>query len=126
MSTFTLTARVVVHKDDARKQPHPTDAKEYDTLHAEMHARGYCRFYANSSDEKRKLPPGEYTIEVDADDGAAARMVATETPSRPATTLISTCAESGISSKCLSAGSIPASEIAVVIEASRNSRARAE
>ncbi|OAJ61500.1 hypothetical protein A6V36_24315 [Paraburkholderia ginsengiterrae] len=76
MPSFTLTTRVVLHKDDARKQPHPTDAKEYDTLHAEMHSRGYRRFYVNKDKEKLKLPPGEYTIDLDADDGVAARTAA--------------------------------------------------
>jgi hypothetical protein len=73
MPTYTLTTRVVLHKDDARTQPHPTDAKEYETLHFEMHERDYFRFYTTKSKEKRKLPPGEYTIDLDADDDAAAR-----------------------------------------------------
>jgi hypothetical protein len=76
MPTYTITTRVVLHKDDARRQPHPTDAKEYETLHAEMHSREYRRFFTTAKDEKLKLPPGEYTIDIQADDGAAARTVA--------------------------------------------------
>jgi hypothetical protein len=74
MSSYTIITRVVLHKDDARKQPHLQDAKEYETLHAEMHKRDYRRFYVADGDkEKLKLPPGEYAIDLDADDGNAAR-----------------------------------------------------
>ena len=45
MPSFTIIARVELHKDDARKQPHPTNASEYTTLHAEMWKRGFRRFF---------------------------------------------------------------------------------
>ena len=76
MPDYTLTTRVVLHKDDARTKEHSPDAEEYETLHAEMHARGYRRFYKNKRDQKLKLPPGEYVIDLTADDGASARSAA--------------------------------------------------
>ena len=85
MPTFTITTRVVLHKDDARKEPHPTNAKEYTDLHAEMHERDYVRYYENTQDVKLKLPPGEYTIVIDAADGAAARTKAMDKAKEAAT-----------------------------------------
>lgn len=73
MPSFTLTTRVVLHKDDARTKEHSPDAEEYETLHSEMHRRGYRRFFETDDKRKVKLPPGEYTIKLDAEDGAGAR-----------------------------------------------------
>lgn len=73
MPSFTLTARVVLHKDDTRAKEHSPDAEEYDTLHAEMHSRGYKRFYTSKDDVVYHLPPGEYTITLEAEDGVKAR-----------------------------------------------------
>ncbi|WDD94667.1 hypothetical protein Bsp3421_004801 [Burkholderia sp. FERM BP-3421] len=76
MPSYTLTARVVLHKDDERAKEHSPDAEEYATLHEQMYARGYRRFYESIDGDKFKLPPGEYTIDVTADDGKAARTAA--------------------------------------------------
>ncbi|RRA01127.1 hypothetical protein [Burkholderia cepacia] len=73
MPSFTLTTRVVLHKDDKRTKEHSPDASEYETLHAEMHERGYRRYFTNKAKEKVKLPPGEYIIDLKADDESAAR-----------------------------------------------------
>ncbi|WP_186191980.1 hypothetical protein [Burkholderia gladioli] len=73
MPSFTLTARVVLHKDDERADEHSPDSKEYRDLHSEMHTRGYRRFFTNKAKEKVHLPPGEYTIDLDAEDGSDAR-----------------------------------------------------
>ncbi|WP_118179720.1 hypothetical protein [Paraburkholderia phosphatilytica] len=74
MPSYIVTPRVVLHKDDARTKEHSPDAKEYETLHIEMHRRGYRRFFENRNDKKLKLPPGEYVIDdLDAEDGADAR-----------------------------------------------------
>ncbi|MBW0449035.1 hypothetical protein [Paraburkholderia phenoliruptrix] len=62
MPKYTTTVRVVLHKDDARTKEHSPDSEEYDTLHAEMHARGFRRYYETVKDQKLKLPPGEYLI----------------------------------------------------------------
>ncbi|GLZ20135.1 hypothetical protein [Burkholderia plantarii] len=67
MPTFTLTARVVLHKDDARTEEHSPDADEYKTLHAEMHRRDYRRYFINRDDKVKKLPAGLYFIELKAD-----------------------------------------------------------
>lgn len=58
MPNYTLTARVVLHKDDKRTKEHSPDADEYKTLHAEMHARGYRRYFVNQKDEKKSYRPG--------------------------------------------------------------------
>jgi len=71
--SITVTVRVVLHKDDARTEPHPSNAKEYDTLHAEMHARGFSRFYDAKGGFRVKLPPGEYIVARDEHDGKKAR-----------------------------------------------------
>ncbi|WP_186198191.1 hypothetical protein [Burkholderia gladioli] len=68
MPSFTLTARVVLHKDDARTEEHSPDADEYETLHAEMRRRDYRRYFINQNDEMKKLPPGLYRIKLKADD----------------------------------------------------------
>ncbi|MCW5118623.1 hypothetical protein B7L17_011700 [Burkholderia cenocepacia] len=73
MPSYTLTARVVLHKDDKRTKAHSPDAAEYETLHAEMHDRGYRRYFTNKAKEKVKLPPGEYVIDMKADNGSEAR-----------------------------------------------------
>jgi hypothetical protein len=73
MPSFTLTARVVLHKDDARAQEHSPDAKEYDTLHKEMHSRGYRRCYTGKDKVMYQLLPGEYKINLEAEDGVEAR-----------------------------------------------------
>lgn len=75
MPNFRLTTRVVLHEDDKRKKEHSPNAKEYETLHVEMHARDYRRFYVNDDNQKRKLPPGEYRLEVDAKDEDDARSI---------------------------------------------------
>lgn len=67
MPTYTITTRVELHKDDARKQPHSPTAPEYDTLHTEMHKRGYRRYFEGNSGKLRKLSPGEYRIEQSGD-----------------------------------------------------------
>ncbi|AOI78035.1 hypothetical protein [Burkholderia sp. NRF60-BP8] len=73
MPSYTLTARVVLHKDDKRTKEHSPDAEEYATLHAEMHSRDYRRYYIANNGKMYKLPPGEYNIDLTADDGAKAR-----------------------------------------------------
>jgi hypothetical protein len=73
MPSFTMTARVVLHKDDARTKEHSADSAEYETLHGEMHSRGYRRYYKSKDQIMYHLPPGEYTIDLEADDGVKAR-----------------------------------------------------
>lgn len=68
MPKFTTTVRVVLHKDDTRTKEHSPDSEEYETLHAEMHTRGFRRYYTTVKDKKRKLPPGEYRIYQEGDD----------------------------------------------------------
>jgi len=41
-----------------------------------MHSRDYRRFYRTKNKELLKLPPDEYTIDVDAEDGAGTRTIA--------------------------------------------------
>ncbi|WP_157692711.1 hypothetical protein [Burkholderia sp. ABCPW 11] len=74
MPDYILLARVVLHKDDARTQEHSPDADEYETLHTEMHARGFRRYAVDDDDKLMyKLPPGEYHIELTAETGSEAR-----------------------------------------------------
>ncbi|MFM0031168.1 hypothetical protein PQR70_33630 [Paraburkholderia madseniana] len=76
MPTFTIIVRVELHKDDARTKAHTPDAQEYETLHAEMHERGFRRFFTTTDDTLRKLPPGEYRIRQAGDDEEAAQSAA--------------------------------------------------
>lgn len=85
MSSFRITARVELHKDDKRKQTHSPDAKEYDNLHVEMHSRGFRRFYETVDHEMLKLPPGDYVIWETAADGSAARKSAMKKTKEAAT-----------------------------------------
>jgi hypothetical protein len=73
MPKYKTTVRVVLHKDDARTKEHSPDSEEYETLHAEMHARDFRRYYTTVKDEKLKLPPGEYWINQEGDDIDEAR-----------------------------------------------------
>ncbi len=68
MQRVRLVTGVVLHEDDKRKKEHSPDAKEYETLHAEMHSRDYRCVYVNDNNEKRKLPLGKYRLEVEAKD----------------------------------------------------------
>ncbi|MCA8222844.1 hypothetical protein [Burkholderia sp. BC1] len=74
MSSYYVTTRVVLHKGDERTKEHSPDANEYETLHAEMHARGFRRF---AHDDTNKLmyqfPAGEYFLEIEAESGSDAR-----------------------------------------------------
>ena len=73
MPKYTTTVRVVLHKDDARTKEHSPDSEEYETLHAEMHTRGFVRYYTTVNKEKLKLPPGEYLIYQEGDNIEDAR-----------------------------------------------------
>ncbi|MDC6127388.1 hypothetical protein PPH41_05215 [Burkholderia gladioli] len=85
MTSYAITTRVVLHKDDARTTEHSPDADEYKTLHAEMHARGYRRFYVSNSDKMLKLPPGEYHIDIESDSATDARDLARDKAKAAAT-----------------------------------------
>lgn len=86
MSSYYVTTRVVLHKDDARTKEHSPDAEEYGTLHAEMHARGYLRFGRDDTDKLMyQLPPGEYFLNVEAESAADARNKALEKAKAAAT-----------------------------------------
>ena len=76
MTTYTIIVRVELHKDDARTQPHPSSATEYQTLHEEMHSRGFFRFYKTKGGDLSKLPPGEYRLWHTSDEDDEARSVA--------------------------------------------------
>ncbi|WP_175977893.1 hypothetical protein [Burkholderia sp. BCC1047] len=74
MSSDYVTTRIVLHQDDERTQEHSPDANEYETLHAEMHARGFRRFAHDDADELMyQFPPGEYFLDIDAESGSDAR-----------------------------------------------------
>jgi hypothetical protein len=85
MPKYVATTRVVLHKDDARKEPHSPDAKEYETLHAEMWKRNYRRYYETTSDDLVKLPPGEYIISQESGDRDGARKEALRKAKQAAT-----------------------------------------
>lgn len=85
MPTYTTTVRVVLHKDDAREEPHSPDAEEYETLHSEMWQRGFRRYYETVNDELVKLPPGEYMISQKGEDCDAARKTALSKAKKAAT-----------------------------------------
>ncbi|MDQ7978717.1 hypothetical protein QYH69_15810 [Paraburkholderia sp. SARCC-3016] len=85
MPTYTTTVRVVLHKDENRKQPHSPDSEEYETLHAEMWKRGFRRYYETVKDELLKLPPGEYVIDQKGEDRDDARATAYRNSKQAAT-----------------------------------------
>ncbi|WP_186010920.1 hypothetical protein [Burkholderia gladioli] len=85
MSIHYITTRIVLHKDDERTKEHSPDASEYKTLHEEMHARGYRRFFVTDSGNMRKLPPGEYHIEIESDDASNATEIARDRAKAAAT-----------------------------------------
>ena len=89
MPKYTTTVRVVLHKDEARTKEHSPDSEEYETLHTEMHTRGFRRYYTTVKDEKLKLPPGEYWTNQEGDDIDDARKKAYSKTKSAATTATS-------------------------------------